>query len=182
MVDRVAGAGKVINEEKHTYLHKCVTEDGTYELCVELLRVGLDVNAQDTDGNTALHLAAKAGNLAAAKALVDSGANVVARNKHNRTPRMVVRTRVRVLQSQHHVHGARSVCAWLTGTPLHCVVPCIVRHLCRLLQPKISSEMKDYLYDMEELHKEGKLQKKAELWDDKMKATQTQSAFGLRCV
>lgn len=50
------------------------------------------------------------------------------------------------------------------------------------MQPKISADMKDALYDWEELHKEGKLQKKADLWDDKMKATQTASAFGLRCV
>lgn len=50
------------------------------------------------------------------------------------------------------------------------------------MQPKISAEMKEYLYDCEELQKEGKLQQQAELWDDKMKATQTASAFGLRCV
>lgn len=50
------------------------------------------------------------------------------------------------------------------------------------MQPKISAELKEYLYDCEELQKEGKLQQQAELWDDKMKATQTASAFGLRCV
>lgn len=42
--------------------------------------------------------------------------------------------------------------------------------------------MKDFLYDMEELHKQGKLKQKSELWDDKMAATQTQSAFGIRAL
>ena len=50
------------------------------------------------------------------------------------------------------------------------------------LQPKISSEMSDYLYDIEEQHKEGKLQQQSLLWDDKMKATQTESALRLGCL
>ena len=66
-------------------------EGGTSELCVELVRIGVPLQAQDKNGNSALHLAAKAGNLVVAKALVDTGANVTARNKHNRTPKMMVR-------------------------------------------------------------------------------------------
>lgn len=50
------------------------------------------------------------------------------------------------------------------------------------LQPKINAEMKDLLFAMEEQHKAGKLQQQHDLWDDKMKATQTQSAFGIRAL
>jgi hypothetical protein len=56
------------------------------------------------------------------------------------------------------------------------------RAKCVRMQPKISSEMKDFLYDMEEAAKSGKLDKHSALWDDKMKATQTESAFGIRTV
>ena len=50
------------------------------------------------------------------------------------------------------------------------------------VQPKVGAEMKAFLYDMEELHKAGKLQQTSALWDGKMKATQTQSAFGVRAL
>jgi Ankyrin repeat len=59
---------------------------------LELLRIGIPLQSQDKQGNSALHLAAKSGNMAVAKALVESGADVNARNKHNRTPKMVVRS------------------------------------------------------------------------------------------
>lgn len=42
--------------------------------------------------------------------------------------------------------------------------------------------MKDFLYDMEELHKAGKLQQRHDLWDERMKGTQTDSAFGIRAL
>lgn len=50
------------------------------------------------------------------------------------------------------------------------------------MQPKISAEMKDMLYDLEEQHKQGKLKQHSELWDEKMKATQSESAFGIRAL
>lgn len=50
------------------------------------------------------------------------------------------------------------------------------------MQPKIKEDMKDFLYEMEEQHKAGKLQQHHDLWDEKMKATQTQSAFGIRAL
>eukprot|EP00892_Ulva_mutabilis_P004749 jgi/Ulvmu1/2646/UM014_0098.1 len=127
----------VVDDEQQSFVHKCASEQGTYQLCVELLALGIPIGAPDKNGNTPLHIAAKSGNLDVAKALCEHGADVMARNKNNRTPRMV---------------------------------------------PKIPSDMKDFLYDMEELHKQGKLQQKAKLWDDKMAATQTQSAFGIRAL
>lgn len=42
--------------------------------------------------------------------------------------------------------------------------------------------MKDLLYSMEEQQKQGKLQQHSALWDDKMKATQTESALGVRAL
>ena len=50
------------------------------------------------------------------------------------------------------------------------------------VQPKISTEMKDFLYDVEEKAKSGKVQKQHDLWDDRMKATQSESAFGIRAL
>jgi hypothetical protein len=42
--------------------------------------------------------------------------------------------------------------------------------------------MKDFLYDMEELLKQGKLQEHSKLWDEKMMDTQTESACGIRAL
>lgn len=72
------------------YLHSCASESGSAELCIELLKVGANPNSPDANVNTALHLAAKSGNLAVAKALCEHGANVMARNNNNRTPKMLV--------------------------------------------------------------------------------------------
>ena len=68
-----------------------MADGGTYDACVELLAIGVSAGAQDAQGNTTLHVAAKTGNAAAARALCEHGADLNARNKHNRTPKMVVR-------------------------------------------------------------------------------------------
>lgn len=81
----------VVDEQQQTFVHKCAAEGGTYQLCVELLLLGVPINAVDKSGNTPLHTAAKSGNLDVAKALCEHGADVMARNKNNRTPKMVVR-------------------------------------------------------------------------------------------
>jgi ankyrin repeat protein len=46
----------------------------------KLLRAGVDVNAMDTDGNTALKCAAESGNIAVVQALLGAGANVRAQS------------------------------------------------------------------------------------------------------
>ena len=81
-----------MGDEGGTYLHKCAAEQGTPELCTELIAGGLSANAQDAKGNTPLHIAAKSCNLEVARALCALGADVMARNKSNRTPKMVVRS------------------------------------------------------------------------------------------
>ena len=68
-----------------------MADGGTYDACVELLAIGISAGAQDAQGNTALHVAAKTGNAAAVRALCEHGADLNARNKHNRTPKLVVR-------------------------------------------------------------------------------------------
>jgi hypothetical protein len=50
---------------------------------------------------------------------------------------------------------------------------------CRLLL-QIPESSKAYLLDAEEEAKARKSQKSSTVWDDKMKATQTESAFGVR--
>lgn len=80
----------VVDENQRTLVHQCAAEGGTYELCIELLALGIPIGTKDKAGNTPLHVAAKAGNLNVAKALCECGADVMARNANNRTPKMVV--------------------------------------------------------------------------------------------
>jgi ankyrin repeat protein len=74
------------------FLLKCAAEEGSYDLCMELLNLGITANVQDEDGNTPLHIAAKRNNMDFAMALCERGCHVMARNKHNRTPKMLVRS------------------------------------------------------------------------------------------
>jgi ankyrin repeat protein len=73
-------------------LHKCAAEEGTQELCLELIAAGISPRAQDCQGNSPLHVAARSGNVEVAKALCKGGADIVGRNKSNRTPKMMVRS------------------------------------------------------------------------------------------
>lgn len=54
----------------------------------KLLARGADVSAQDADGDTALHGAAKSGNVEILQILLDKGANPNAKNKQGGTPLM----------------------------------------------------------------------------------------------
>lgn len=49
-------------------------------------------------------------------------------------------------------------------------------------QPKLQPDIKDLLLDAETEAKERKKNRDSTLWDDKMRATQTESAFGVRVV
>lgn len=91
-----------MGDEGGTYLHKCAAEQGSAQLCVELIAAGVGANAQDDKGNTPLHVAAKSCNLEVARALCEHGADVMARNKSNRTPKMVVRSTPRPHLSRFH--------------------------------------------------------------------------------
>ena len=64
-----------------TLLH-LATDSGISEMVATLLTLGVDVNAQDIRGDTALHVAAKSQNSNAAviKALIDGGADIQTRN------------------------------------------------------------------------------------------------------
>lgn len=79
-----------VDDQQRTLVHKCAAEGGTYQLCVELLALGIPIGSKDKAGNTPLHIAAKCGNLDVAKALCERGADVMARNANNRTAKMVV--------------------------------------------------------------------------------------------
>ncbi|MSO19688.1 MAG: ankyrin repeat domain-containing protein [Acidobacteria bacterium] len=50
------------------------------------LRLGVDINGADKDGQTALHEAASVGSLELIRYLVGKGANLGAKNKKGRTP------------------------------------------------------------------------------------------------
>lgn len=85
-----AHAGKPVDSDGNTQLHLCAGDGGSGELAIELLNIGTPIESQNSAGCTALHVAAKSGNMAVAKALCESGANVMARSKTNRTPKMQV--------------------------------------------------------------------------------------------
>jgi ankyrin repeat protein len=55
------------------------------EVCEYLIRNGIDIDCQDKDGQTALHFAATFDRLAAARLLVEFGANKDIRNLQSKT-------------------------------------------------------------------------------------------------
>lgn len=62
----------------------------------------------------------------------------------------------------------------LTAWPLDCRTPGG--------QAKLEADVKDYLFDAETAAKDKRQKGSSALWDEKMKATQTESAFGVRCL
>ena len=49
-------------------------------------------------------------------------------------------------------------------------------------QAKLAAEVKSFLADQETLAKDRRQIQKNHVWDEKMKATQTQSAYGVQCL
>ena len=73
-----------------------------------------------------------------------------------------------------------------TGADL-CSVPVLLQisnRLCRTPsgQAKLNSDVKALLVEAESDAKEKRQLQKNGLWDEKMKATQTQSAYGVQCL
>ncbi|KXZ46400.1 hypothetical protein GPECTOR_44g75 [Gonium pectorale] len=126
-----------VDDEGNTHLHLVAEGGASYDVVAAFLSMGLNPNTSNKEGDTALHVAARAGHVEVCKALVDAGADVLKRNNKNRTPRS---------------------------------------------QVKLPDSTKDYLAEAEEAFKAAKEAKKSALWDDKMKATQTESAYGVRVM
>eukprot|EP00198_Chlamydomonas_reinhardtii_P010966 XP_001700303.1 predicted protein [Chlamydomonas reinhardtii] len=115
-----------------------------------------DCVVDEASGNSHLHLVAEAGAAAeACRALVAGGADLLRRNNKNRTPKTQVWRQWRAGRGDS---GAAAV----------------------LL--KLPEAAKAYLEVAEEEFKAAKEAKKSALWDDKMKGTQTESAFGFSVV
>lgn len=92
----------------NTHLHNAVagTED-LPELVAALIAVGLAVDAANTDGDTALHVAARSGHVQACRALVAAGANVMRRNNKNRIPGKQLKVRDVQQREPHSLLGIR---------------------------------------------------------------------------
>ena len=92
MASRAAAAGSVDwrstrDREGNTLIMSAAAApgDGGGPLCAALAAGGVDINAAGAEGDTALFLAARAGNLAVCRELVQAGADVLQRNARNRT-------------------------------------------------------------------------------------------------
>jgi ankyrin repeat protein len=87
-VDRLVALGArldVVDDQRQTPLHAAAARDSgmDHEVAARLLGHGLDPNAQDSRGNTLLHLAKRA---ETAKALLAAGASTTIRNGEGLTP------------------------------------------------------------------------------------------------
>lgn len=56
-----------------------------------MIKRGLSVKKENENGDTPLHVAAKAGHVPVCQVLIACGADVLARNKKNRTPRSQIK-------------------------------------------------------------------------------------------
>lgn len=102
-----------------------------------LVASGCALEGHDDTGATPLHVAAAAGHEGTCHALLEAGADALARNGNGRTPRM---------------------------------------------QGGVPAGVKALLAEAEEAGKARRAAKQAALWDDKLRATQTESACRLGCL
>lgn len=65
------------------------SENNSEVMFASLIANGCDVNQQDINGNTPLHLAAASGNLRLVQSLVQNGADFAMKNHHQQTPAMM---------------------------------------------------------------------------------------------
>ena len=121
---------------------------------------GISFNLTNVDKDTPLHLAARTGHLQLCQLLIQYGADPLARNIKNRWGQM--------WPVESHF------CFWHLQ----------YRALCRTPsgQAKLAAEVKSFLADQETLAKDRRQIQKNNVWDEKMKATQTQSAYGVQCL
>jgi hypothetical protein len=75
----------LVDKEKNNILHHAAENDVPADLMRRLATYGLNVNAVNREGKTALMIAAENGNVDAAKALIESGADVNVRTRDGHT-------------------------------------------------------------------------------------------------
>lgn len=80
------------NDQQRSFLHIAVNMKKKIEIIQLLLDMGIDINAKDIKGKTALHLAAGQSNIGILKELVNRGADVHNIDKKARTPLHVAAT------------------------------------------------------------------------------------------
>ena len=67
-------------------LHLTARFENRYNICHMLVKSNFDLNRQNTDGDTATHIAAQKGNLRHLKVLVEGGAEINILNNHSLSP------------------------------------------------------------------------------------------------
>ena len=68
-----------------TQLHELASNSESVAEIEASIEAGINVNGVDAEGDTALHIAARTGSLEVCKVLVEHGADLLLRNKKNRT-------------------------------------------------------------------------------------------------
>lgn len=77
--------GTIITVEYEIPLFQAIVQKDD-KIIKRLINLGFDVNTQDSNGETALHVAVEHGNLEIVKFLLKKDANINAKTKYNRTP------------------------------------------------------------------------------------------------
>lgn len=72
------------SEGRTTQLHELADNDDNAADVEACIQAGVEVSAVDDDGDTALHIAARAGCTEVCRVLLNNGADVLVRNKKNR--------------------------------------------------------------------------------------------------
>jgi len=86
----------VVDSDKRSMLHHIVLNPNENSMAIteQLVERGLDINAQDCDGNTPLHLAMVPFQRDVAKYLVDSGADTEIKNWKGISPHTMVQQEI----------------------------------------------------------------------------------------
>lgn len=173
------------DESAAVALHSLVTDmpDQDIPFVCEVISLmataSMNISLGNEQKDTPLHLAARSSRLQICQSLVLHGADVLARNDKNRYIALSMLWHISEMAQLSDLASVRAALVgpcylMLTACPFDCRTPGG--------QAKLDADVKNYLFDIETAAKDKRQKGSSALWDEKMKATQTESAFGVRCL